>query len=570
MKLSYRQKLFLYFGLLFAFFTAGIIVFEQVRERNYKTQGLEDKLEAYTDIIQNGLSTSQTQLIPTLNQLQRILPENLRITIISHNGYVLFDNSIDDYTHLSNHIDRPEIVKTQQTGKGADIRQSDSNQQKYLYFAKKSDDKFIRVALPYSIQLQQFLKPDNASLYFIILFFGIFLFFIHITTKKLGKTIRQLRDYVLNSDKFDRAQLKFPNDEVGEIGYKIADNYHQLKESKKNILLEKQKLLQHIQVLEEGICFLSSNLKVEYNNGLFIQYLNTITDEAYNDASYILNDENFKKLHAFLTQNQQHYFETTITKQGKVFLVRANIFEDNSFEIMLSDISKREKTKQLKQEMTGNIAHELRTPITSIRGYLETVLNTTLDEQKKHYFIERAFQQTLSLSEIIQDMSIIAKMEEAPNAFPLEQVDIKALLLRIKSEAQIRLDSKNFDMHWHLPETITLQGNPNLLYALFNNLIENAIRYAGENIKIRINLYNEDDDYYYFTFYDTGVGIQDESHLNRIFERFYRINAGRTRDSGGSGLGLSIVKNAVGFHKGKIMAKNRKEGGLEFLFTLKK
>lgn len=95
-------------------------------------------------------------------------------------------------------------------------------------------------------------------------------------------------------------------------------------------------------------------------------------------------------------------------------------------------------------------------------------------------------------------------------------------------------------------------------------------QYAGEGIEIRVSKYKEDKDFYYFSFYDTGIGIYDETHLTRLFERFYRINEGRTRDTGGTGLGLSIVKNAVAFHKGTITAKNRKEGGLEFLFQLHK
>jgi two-component system phosphate regulon sensor histidine kinase PhoR len=175
MKLSYRQRLFLYFGLLFTLFTVGIIVYEQVREKTYKTQGLQEKLETYTDIIQAAIVDAQDSVAPAINQLQNLLPEDLRITIINKEGKVLFDNSINDYVRLDNHKDRPEIVKAQQTGKGSYLRLSDSNKHKYLYFAKKADDKFIRVALLYNIRLQNFLKPDNAFLYFILLFFTVFL-----------------------------------------------------------------------------------------------------------------------------------------------------------------------------------------------------------------------------------------------------------------------------------------------------------------------------------------------------------------------------------------------------------
>jgi len=570
MKLDYRQRLFLYFGLLFTLFTFGIIIFEQFREKNYKTQGLKEKLETYTDIIQVAIEHSHDSVVPAISRLQNLLPQDLRVTIISEEGKVLFDNSINDYISLDNHKDRPEIVEAQNEGKGTDIRVSESNKQKYLYFAKKADDKFIRVALLYNIKLQNFLKHDNAFLYFIILFFTVFIFFIHVTTKRLGKTIKQLRDYVLNSDKHDLDKLNFPNNEIGEIGSKIADNYFKLKESQKTVLMERQKLLQHIQVLEEGICFLSPKYEVEYHNGLFIQYLNIIADEASSDASIILTDENFSEIQDFLSQDEESYFEKIISKQGKIFAVRANLFKDGSFEVILSDITKEEKTRRLKQEMTGNIAHELRTPITSIRGYLETVLDQPLSDEKKQYIIERAFHQTIALSEIIQDMSLITKMEEAPNLFNLEKTNIVQLLERVKEDLSIRLVEKHIEMKWQVPEQLEITGNENLLYSLFRNLTDNAIRYGGENMCINVSIYNEDADFYYFSFYDTGIGVKDETYLNRIFERFFRISEGRTRDNGGTGLGLSIVKNAVLFHKGNISVKNRKEGGLEFLFTLKK
>ena len=235
--------------------------------------------------------------------------------------------------------------------------------------------------------------------------------------------------------------------------------------------------------------------------------------------------------------------------------------------------SYRKSTKQLRdtkyrQEITGNIAHELRTPVTSIRGYLETVLGKQLDREKEDYFINQAYSQALVLSELISDMGLITKIEDAPTTFQLNPVCINILLQEIKTDLQLTLQEKGITMEWNIPEDLIIHGNQNLLYSIFRNLTDNAIRYAGENIKVEISA-NCDKNHTYFSFSDSGVGILDESHLERIFERFYRITEGRTRDSGGSGLGLSIVKNAVIFHKGFICAKNRDEGGLEFLFSLK-
>jgi signal transduction histidine kinase len=167
-------------------------------------------------------------------------------------------------------------------------------------------------------------------------------------------------------------------------------------------------------------------------------------------------------------------------------------------------------------------------------------------------------------------MSLITKMEEAPQSFKLEAVEMKNLLENLNSDLEILLREKNIKMEWNLTKNIIVNGNRNLLYSIFRNLTDNVIRYAGTAVTVSIKMYNEDKDFYYFSYADTGAGIPDEHHLSRLFERFYRINEGRTRDTGGSGLGLSIVKNAVAFHKGTIVAKNRAGGGLEFLFTLRK
>ena len=247
-----------------------------------------------------------------------------------------------------------------------------------------------------------------------------------------------------------------------------------------------------------------------------------------------------------------------------------NKFDDLSFEIVLNDITRSERTRLLKQEMTSNIAHELRTPVTSVRGYLETVLDLPLDDEKKKYFIQKAYEQTIVLSELIQDMSLITKIEEAPQSLALEDVDVSALLDKLRLDMLTVMKDKGVEMNFVVPDNLVVRGNMSLLYSIFRNLTDNSIRYAGEGVKIFINVYNEDKNYYYFSFYDTGVGVADERHLKRLFERFYRISDGRTRDTGGSGLGLSIVKNAVAFHKGTIIAKNRKEGGLEFLFQIHK
>lgn len=571
MKLSYKQRLFLYVTFIFSLFTLGIIIFVQAREQKLKTESLEVRLEAYAEIIKNTRLLHPKENIPNVtDSLLTLLPHNIRLSLIDEDGKMLFDTNIEQLSGLDNHAQRPEIEQARKETKGTDIRLSTTTGHPYLYYASKAGDIYIRLALPYDIQIQRLMQPDSGFMYFIVGFFIVMLLLIREFTGRFGKSIRRLRDFALTSDPEEMSLYTFPHDELGEIGLKISDNYRQLQEAKKEAEMQREKLLQHVHGSEEGICFFSMDKQVEFYNGLFIQYLNTLADEAPGEPLVIFTDSTFSEIANIIEKYSNNYFETQIRKQGKVFSLRMNRFEDKSFEIILNDITTLEKTQLIKQEMTGNIAHELRTPVTSIRGYLETVLEQPLEQNQQRHFIGQAFRQTIVLSDLIQDISLITKMEEAPQNFKSEEVNIHQLLEELKHDLAGNLNEKQIDMQWSLPDKLSIKGNRSLLYAIFRNLTDNSIRYAGEGIRIHISRYNEDKEYHYFSFYDTGVGIVNEQHLPRLFERFYRVNEGRTRDSGGSGLGLSIVKHAVTLHKGSITAKNRKEGGLEFLFRLRK
>ncbi len=233
------------------------------------------------------------------------------------------------------------------------------------------------------------------------------------------------------------------------------------------------------------------------------------------------------------------------------------------------EAEQRQKSK-LKKQMTTNIAHELRTPVTSIRGYLETLIACPdMAPEKKQDFIEKAYNQTLRLAELITDMSLISKMEEKSAKFQKEDVDIYDISNEVFEEFRERLASQKVNVENMLEPGTVLTGNRTLVYTIIRNLVENSLKYAGDDITIHLECYSKIEKFCYLTYYDTGAGVPQE-HLDQIFERFYRIEEGRTRDVGGSGLGLSIVKNAVKFHGGDIRVINRQWGGLQFFFSLRR
>lgn len=243
--------------------------------------------------------------------------------------------------------------------------------------------------------------------------------------------------------------------------------------------------------------------------------------------------------------------------------------------ILLTHYLKEESDKNvkdrslLKKQMTSNIAHELRTPVTSIRGYLETLLACPdMPLEKKKVFLERAYNQTLRLSELISDMALISKIEEKSSNFKKTEIDLYDVANEVFEEFSERTAAQNVNVENKIPPGSLLVANRTLIYSILRNMVENSLKYAGDDITIHVeNFYIPSDQMHYVTYYDTGIGVPEE-HLERIFERFYRVQEGRTRDDGGSGLGLSIVRNAVDFHDGKIKVENREEGGLKFSFSL--
>lgn len=222
---------------------------------------------------------------------------------------------------------------------------------------------------------------------------------------------------------------------------------------------------------------------------------------------------------------------------------------------------------RLKRQLTNNINHELKTPICSILGYLDMILNTpNLDAEKSRQFVAKSYDQAERLRLLMMDLSTITRIDEASEMIERERVDLKQLIEDIKDDVLPQLDKQNMIITSNISKELIISGNYSLLYSVFRNLVDNAIAYSGGR-NICIDLVAEDASKYYFSLRDNGIGI-DQKHLQYIFERFYRVDKGRSRKMGGTGLGLSIVKNAVLFHGGSIEARQEEMGGLEFRFSL--
>ena len=582
--LSFSQRLFFSVIALFIAFVICFMAFQYRREKDDKVELLNTQLQNYNDQLSDFLFIQDSLETTTLGQYVRSHHLNdLRVTLITPNGKVIFDNLRKNPEQFSNHLDRQEIKQALQQGSGYAIhRQSESVGGEFFYSARYYPELeiIIRSALPYNVSLIQSLSTDSHYIWFAMVISIILIGMFYSFTHKLGMSITHLQQFALKADRNEPIdpdiQKSFPKNELGEISTYIIQIYHRLHRTKEALYIEREKLITHLQISHEGLGVFTKDKKEILVNLLFKQYINFISDKNLSQMQEIFSVPELAPITRFIAENQGKNSKEVrrtsmdIEKDGRIFALECIIFQDNSFEISINDVTQETEQARLKKQLTQNIAHELKTPVSSIQGYLETIVNNPeLPREKIDAFLMRSYAQSNRLTHLLSDISLLTRMEEAPNMTEKESVNLPMLAQSIINEVSLQLEEKQIEVQNLLPEDLYIKGNPSLLYSIFRNLTDNAIAYGGTGISITIRCFRQGEKFYYFSFADTGVGVSPE-HLGRLFERFYRVDKGRSRKLGGTGLGLAIVKNAVLLHGGSIFAKNNPGGGLEFIFTLSK
>lgn len=467
-KISVGTRLYVSIMAIFLLFAIAFIVFQQVREKQYKIELLNEKLQNYNKQLADAMKYMGKTDETTLDSYVKThsLP-NLRVTIIDNEGHVTFDNLEKNYNRFTSHANRPEIIEAKKKGSGSSVeRNSKTLKQEFFYSATYFNDSklTIRSALPYNNDLTKSLQTDQHFIWFALTTIIILTLVLWRFLSRLGANITKLKLFASRADHNESLEtedlIAFPDDELGEIAERIIKIYKRLQ-------------------------------------------------------------------------------------------------------------STRQEQDKLKRQLTQNIAHELKTPVASIQGYLETILdNPHIDEETKKQFLKHSYAQSQRLTSLLQDISTLNRMDDAPEIKENVEVNISQMVEDISKETALQLEKHHMRFIINLPENIIVHGNKSLLYSVFRNLTDNAIAYAGNGTAITLDAVENNKDWS-FAFYDNGIGVANE-HLSRIFERFYRVDKGRSRKLGGTGLGLAIVKNAVMIHGGTIQAKNLPTGGLRFDFNIKK
>ena len=582
--LSFSQRLFYSVVVLFLAFVVCFMAFQYRREKDYKVELMNTQLQYYNDKFSEYILQQDTLDTHLLEQYVKNHHLNdLRVTLINSQGKVVYDNLSKNTDQFRNHLNRTEIKQALQQGSGYAIhRMSESVGGEFFYSARYYPElgMIIRSALPYNVSLTQSLSTDSHYIWFAGIISLVLICMFYSLTRKLGMSVTQLQQFALKADRNEPIdpdiQKSFPKNELGEISTHIIQIYHRLHRTKEALYIEREKLITHLQISHEGLGVFTKEKEEILVNLLFKQYINFISDKNLSHMKEIFSVPELEPITLFIAENKEKNnkevkrMSLEIEKGGRIFTLECIIFQDNSFEISINDVTQETEQARLKKQLTQNIAHELKTPVSSIQGYLETIVNNPdLPREKLDQFLSRSYAQSNRLTHLLSDISLLTRMEEAPNMTEKETVNLYQMVQSIFNEVTLQLEEKQIKAQNLLPTDLEIQGNASLLYSIFRNLTDNTIAYAGTDISITIQCFRQGEKFYYFSFADTGIGVSPE-HLGRLFERFYRVDKGRSRKLGGTGLGLAIVKNAVLLHGGSIFAKKNPEGGLEFIFTLSK
>ncbi len=471
-KISYHKRLYGSLVIYSLFLLGCFAIFQYHREKEFKADEMDSRLQVLNEEILAGMAEGKS-IGETVAAIKTGFPE-LRISLISRNGRLMYDNFVDSLPE-TNHLSRKEVRDALRNGTGFDLRRhSESTGKNFFYSARATDRYVIRTAVPYSVSLHQLLAADYAFLWFMSAVTAVMCIIGFFATRRLGRNVERLNEFAEKAERgesfFDTEP--FPDDELGNISNHIVLLYSRLQK-------------------------------------------------------------------ALYDRDAQH-------------------------KIALRE--ERDKIR-IKHQLTNNINHELKTPVASIRACIETLINhPDMEPEKRLKFLAGAGAACERLGSLLSDVSLITRMDYGGDAIVRGKVDIDQIAAAACADFEIIAAEKGVAIQNGVKGTSPVNGNASLMMSVFHNLIDNAIRYSGCR-HIQLKTIKLDGGKQLISVSDDGCGVP-AVHIPHLFERFYRLEKGRSRSLGGTGLGLAIVKNAVLWHGGDIHVVINQSGGLTFNITL--
>ena len=489
-----------------------------------------------------------------------------RITIIGKEG-IVFADSEDDPNRMENHSNRPEIYQALKNNFGYTIRYSTTLEEDMLYVAIPAVVEGEKVGV---IRVSSYLKDINYAvnsvIIKIILITSILIFLVLIVSfllsRAFSKPIGEIAKAAENIKKgnFNTRIFIRRKDEIGVLANSINEMARELQRLFNEIKIEKEELKLVLSSMKEALIVISEEGKILLYNESFNKVLNINHDIKGKYYWEIIQNDSFNDLiKDVFTHKNNKIIELEI--DNNIFLSNCSLISDiseNKVIIVFHNISEMKKLEEIKADFIINTTHELKTPLTSIRGFVET-LEKELPETSKN-FVAIILRNIDRLNLIVSDLLTLSDLERKNRKIEISEINIKETIDNLVNIFSKTLVKKKIKLKKEIQkDSIFIKADSFWIEQMLINLIDNAIKYNKEKGNITIKVFKNEKGVT-FEVEDTGIGIKKEN-TERIFERFYVVNQSRSRKMGGTGLGLSIVKHIVNLHNGNIEINSEPEKG---------
>ena len=506
-----------------------------------------------------------------------------RITVILPNGEVIADSD-EKPGNMRNHADRPEFKDALEKGSGNSIRPSETLGKKMMYqaIALKHDDEIqaiVRTSVPVTA-IDETLKSIYAKLLWAGIIISICAAIISLAiSKKISQPVEQMTE-VAKHFASGELNLKLPisnTAELAELANSLNEMARQLNSRIDTITEERSQIQAILSSMIEGVLAVDSTGHIVSINKAAADLLsiNVSKSQGLSIEEAIRNPQLQEYIKSTLENNQTNKTDYFILNDGGRSLqllgsaLTDNKGNNNGAVLVLHDITRTRQLEEIRRDFVANVSHELKTPITSIKGFVETLLDGAVNEPgQARRFLEIIAKHSDRLNAIIEDLLSLSRLEEdsEKRRLSFEETKIKPTLTSAIELSNVKADQKNIRVELICDDKITAKINSPLIEQAVLNLIDNAIKYNQENSEILVSAQRKNDEIIIIVT-DQGCGIGKE-HLERIFERFYVVDKGRSRKLGGTGLGLSIVKHIAQVHGGYIQVESTIGKGCTFKIHL--
>ncbi len=563
-------KLFISFLVIIITYTLILFLINFNSTKQHFTQTFQKDLKnlniILTEPITNYLIKSDTaSIIEYVNQVGKQL--EIRLTIIGNDGVVLID-SRGDASKMDNHLSRPEVIQARDNQVGFGIRFSNTTHAEMLYVANRLEANgktigYIRTSYYLTHINDLFNKLIKETLTIIgILIFLVFVA-IYFITYSIAKPLKQMTS-AFESVASGNFGLKLQINRKDELK-KLVSSFNKMSEKLGQYFAEIQR--QNVELKHLFNSIPDSIFLLNLKNEVILANITFYRNFSLNPENLHIDNTNlpYELINSIKNVTNSNKFESVeFVFNNKIFTSTINFIDlNNEILVVISDITDIKKIEQIKKDFVINVSHELKTPLTAIKGFIETLEEEVTNDEHLHY-IQIVRRHTDRLITIVKDLLLLTELEDEAytNKLIISNVDLSALIENIKRLFEQKLKEKNLYFKIKIePNVPKIQVDAFRLEQVFVNLFNNAIKFTDTG-GIEINIKRIEDNIQ-INFFDTGAGVPKDDQ-DRIFERFYISEKSRSRKFGGTGIGLSIVKHIVLLHNGSICLDKNYENGAKF------